>query len=266
MHASRVPMFQKQLSQDDVNKLKTLYVKRKYSYLYTGKNVDVRKFNLKFNTLFYQAYPQGMGTNIFADPQANYKTDLPSAGLQSVSEKVVTGKIIPDAQKNSDPSLRVVKESGNANRRDYKAYDILVDNMHRAIINNIDMVSCELEILGDPYFLCTGGIGNYRPELVDKGVTKNGEAPYQTGDVIVIVEFQTPQDAGVADQNIKFYNTPFSGCFRVTKVRSKFSDGLFTQVLSLIRIPGQPEDASPSKKVVSENLPIIYVGGGTATG
>jgi hypothetical protein len=259
MHASRVPMFQKQLSKEDVDKLKTLYVKRKYSYLYTGQNVDVRKFNLKFNTLFYQAYPQGMGNNIFADPQANYKTDPVKNRLVGVPEKVVTTKVIPDAQRNSDPGFRVVKENGNANRRDYKSYDILVDNMHRAVINNIDMVSCELEILGDPYFLCTGGIGNYRPELVDKGITKNGEAPYQTGDVIIIVEFQTPQDGGVTDQEIKFYNTPFSGCFRVTKVRSKFNDGMFTQILSLIRIPGQPEDASPGKQVASADSPDTYI-------
>jgi hypothetical protein len=259
MHASRVPMFQKQLSRDDVKKLETLYVKRKYSYLYTGQNVDVRKFNLKFNTLFYQAYPQGMGNNIFADPQANYKTAPVKKTIVGIDEKVVTTKVIPDAQRNSDPGFRVVKENGNANRRDYKSYDILVDNMHRAVINNIDMVSCELEILGDPYFLCTGGIGNYRPELVDKGITKNGEAPYQTGDVIIIVEFKTPQDAGVTDQKIAFYNTPFSGCFRVTKVRSKFSDGMFTQVLSLIRIPGQPEDASPGKQVVAANSLDSYI-------
>jgi len=260
MHASRVPMFQKQLSKDDVNKLKTLYVKRKYSYLYTGKNVDVRKFNLRFNTLFYQAFPQGMGTNIFADPQANYEKSTVKKRIDPTDTARSEQNIIPASPMGEDPAAaQVQKIGGTGGRRDYKEYDVLVENMHRAVINNIDMVSCELEILGDPYFLCTGGNGNYRPELVDAGITKNGEAPYQTGDVIVIVEFQTPQDAGVTDQAIKFYNTPFSGCFRVTKVRSKFNDGLFTQVLSMIRIPGQPEDASPAKQVAVASAPDTYL-------
>jgi len=260
MHASRVPQYQKQLSQDDINKLKTLYVKRKYSYLYTGKNVDVRKFNLRFNTLFYQAFPQGMGTNIFADPQANYEKSTVKKRIDPTNPARSEQNIMPASPMGEDPAAaRVQKIGGTGGRRDYKEYDVLVENMHRAVINNIDMVSCELEILGDPYFLCTGGNGNYRPELVDAGITKNGEAPYQTGDVIVIVEFQTPQDAGVTDQAIKFYNTPFSGCFRVTKVRSKFNDGLFTQVLSMIRIPGQPEDASPAKQVVVANAPDTYL-------
>ena len=267
MHASRVPMFQKQLSQDDVNKLKTLYVKRKYSYLYTGKNVDVRKFNLRFNTLFYQAFPQGMGTNVFADPQANYEKSTVKKRIDPTSTARSEQNIIPASPMGEDPAAaQVQKIGGTGGRRDYKEYDVLVENMHRAVINNIDMVSCELEILGDPYFLCTGGNGNYRPELVDAGITKNGEAPYQTGDVIVIVEFQTPQDAGVTDQAIKFYNTPFSGCFRVTKVRSKFNDGLFTQVLSMIRIPGQPEDASPAKQVVVANAPDTYLSDDVANG
>ena len=260
MHASRVPMFQKQLSKDDVDKIKKLYVKRKYSYLYTGKNVDVRKFNLRFNTLFYQAFPQGMGTNIFADPQANYEKSTVKKKIDPTNPARSEKNIMPASPMGEDPAAaQVQKIGGTGGRRDYKEYDVLVENMHRAVINNIDMVSCELEILGDPYFLCTGGNGNYRPELVDAGITTNGEAPYQTGDVIVIVEFQTPQDAGVTDQAIKFYNTPFSGCFRVTKVRSKFNDGLFTQVLSLIRIPGQPEDASPAKQVVVANAPDTYL-------
>jgi hypothetical protein len=261
MHASRVPMFQKQLSKDDVDKLKNLYVKRKYSYVYTGKNVDVRKFNLRFNTLFYQAYPQGMGTNIFADPQANYKKSIVKKKIDPTDPARSEEIIIPASPMGEATVAEtgVTKTGGTGGRRDYKEYDILVENMHRAVINNIDMVSCELEILGDPYFLCTGGNGNYRPELVDAGITKNGEAPYQTGDVIVIVEFQTPQDAGVTDQAIKFYNTPFSGCFRVTKVRSKFNDGMFTQVLSMIRIPGQPEDASPAKQAVVAKAPNTYL-------
>lgn len=258
MHASRVPHFQKQLSDDEVNKLKKLYVKRRYQYIYTGQNVDIRRFNLRFNTLFYQAYPEGMG-NIFADPRANVKTDPAKVQIIPSDEKYNKQSIIPPAPRISDPKLlEIQKHGGTANRRDYRIYDILVENMHSAVLNNLDMISCELEILGDPYFLCTGGIGNYRPKLKDGGITTDGEAPFQSGDVIIVVDFKSPVDAGVDFDKMKFYNTAFSGCFRVTKVRSKFSDGLFTQVLSLIRIPGQPEEVNPGTKVVSADTPDKY--------
>jgi hypothetical protein len=181
--------------------------------------------------------------------------------LDGVDNKISEGSIIPPASRYADPTLRnIVKDGGNAARRDYSTYDVLVDNMHKAVLNNIDMVSCELEILGDPYFLCTGGIGNYEPKLLDKGITENGEAPYTTGDVVIVVEFRTPQDAGNKGQDLKFYKTPFSGCFRVIKVRSKFNDGMFIQTLSLIRIPGQPEDTSPSAKVAGASTPKSYIG------
>jgi hypothetical protein len=246
MHASRIPFFQKKLSEAELDKLKIIHVKRKYDYMYTGKNVDIRKFNLRFNSLFYQAYPQGVGNNTFADPNATRTpTDNKKNVIVKIDEKISTRQVIPDAQRASDPSMaKIVKEGGNAARRDYKDYDLLVENMHRAIINNLDMVTCELEILGDPYFLCTGGTGNYFPKVTDPGITANGEAPYQSGDVVIVVEFNTPQDIGVKDQEIKFYKTPFSGCFRVTKVRSRFADGMFIQTLSLLRIPGQPEDSN----------------------
>lgn len=261
MHASRVPFAQKQLTEEDIAKLKTIYVKRKYDYLYTGQNVDIRKFNLRFNTLFYQAYPQGMGNSLFSDPDSHNKQARSGGKVEGVDNKISEGSIIPPASRYADPRLRgIVKDGGNASRRDYSTYDVLVDNMHKAVLDNIDMVSCELEILGDPYFLCTGGIGNYEPKLLDKGITENGEAPYTTGDVVIVVEFRTPQDAGTKGQDLQFYKTPFSGCFRVIKVRSKFNDGMFIQTLSLIRIPGQPEDSSPSAKVAGASTPKSYMG------
>lgn len=65
--------------------------------------------------------------------------------------------------------------------------------MHQAILDNTDMIKCEVEIIGDPYYLVTGGIGNYRPVLLDGGITTDGEAPYQTHDVVVVLEFKTRQ-------------------------------------------------------------------------
>jgi len=135
---------------------------------------------------------------------------------------------------------------GNATRPEYDSYDALVKNMHQAILDNMSMIKCDLEILGDPYFLCTGGVGNFRPKIIDPTITDNGEAPYQVHNVMVVVEFQNPEDIDPNTGMVIFdkQRIPYNGCYQVTKVVSKFQDGLFTQRLNLLRIPGQPVLAS----------------------
>jgi hypothetical protein len=65
MHYSRIPLLQHQMSKSNQETLQKLYVTRKYEYLYTGKNVDVKKFNITFDHLFYQAFPRLMGNAYF---------------------------------------------------------------------------------------------------------------------------------------------------------------------------------------------------------
>jgi len=266
MHFTRVPLFQKMISQDEMNKFSNYYVKRKYDYLYTGKNIDIRRFTLNMNNLFYQAYPQGMGNfKIFSDPNGRKgNTNTVNAALNPTNPEDTTNAYVPQSPRRADPSQgKINKYGGNAGRRDYQSYDELVGNMHQAILDNTGMIKCEIEILGDPYYLVTGGIGNYQPGVVDGSITENGEAPYQTNDVVIVVEWRNPEDIDHTTGLMKFSDKriPFSGCFRVIKVKSKFSDGLFTQVLNLVRIPGQPLDTlkQPAAGSASTKIGLIPV-------
>jgi hypothetical protein len=251
MHYTRVPMFQKPMSRNDRAELERLYVKRVYDYMYTGKNVDVRRFNLNFNHLFYQAFPYGNSSGIFTDPTRNSShSQTGKAVPTNTSSGSSKKRTIPASPQMANPELsKINKHGSNAARRNYDSIDALITSMHQAILDNTDMITCELEILGDPYFLVTGGIGNYKPGARDLGTTNNGEAPYQSSDVIIAVNFKTPNDI-TANGSVEFTKAPFGGCFRVNKVRSKFSDGLFTQQLFLVRLPGQLEDASLSGTTV----------------
>lgn len=113
--------------------------------------------------------------------------------------------------------------------------------MHQAILDNTSMIKLDLEILGDPYFLVTGGLGNSRPKIIDSTITDNGEAPYFIHDVMILVEFRNPEDIDKSGL-IRFDDAriPYNGCYRVSKVNSMFKDGVFTQKLQGVRIPGQP--------------------------
>lgn len=240
IHYTRIPLYQDL----DINRkeLENLYVRRKYDYLYTGRNVDIRNFKLTFNSLFYQAYPQGM-QKIFSDPSTRVTEDKTGRKIEDKDSNRVITSTLGQSPNGADPRFAdVVKVGGNAGVRSYDEYDKLVTAMHQAILDNLDQVSCELEILGDPYFLVTGGMGNYMPEMGDKrGITQTGEAPYFSEDIIVVVEFRSPDDIDERTGYVKFNSnkSPFSGCFRVINVVSKFNEGMFTQRLQLIRIPGQ---------------------------
>jgi len=252
MHYTRIPLFQD--SNINRNELENLYVRRKYDYLYTGKNVDIRNFKLTFNSLFYQAYPQGM-QKIFSDPDARTKPPPSGQAITDKDTKPIIVSTLGQSPAGADPRFAdIVKTGGNAGVRSYDEFDKLVTSMHQAILDNLDQVSCELEILGDPYFLVTGGIGNYIPEMGDKrGITNTGEAPYFSEDIIVVIEFRSPEDIDSRTGYVKFNSnkSPFSGCFRVINVISKFNDGMFSQRLKLIRIPGQLANTASGNEVRS---------------
>jgi hypothetical protein len=276
MHYSRIPLIQAKMTASEQEKLQKLYVTRKYEYLYTGKNVDIKKFNLTFDHLFYQAFPRGMGNNIAGSPpdseQVGNNTGFQlrePARTQSQNE-VNSGNVtrntpnenesaaetarlrrqaglpvaleIPQPQRLSDPRrASITGPGGNATTPTIDPYTSLLKNMHQAILDNTGQIKIDLEISGDPYFFVTGGIGNYRPKLVNDSLTENGEAPYQTNETIIQIEFKNPEDIDSKTGLVRFNSdrVPFSGCFKVTKVTSKFSDGMFMQTLKAIRIPGQ---------------------------
>lgn len=248
MHFTRVPLFQKLIPKPEMQLFVDKHVKRKYSYLYTGENVDILKFNITFNHLFYQSYTQNLGNKtIFSNPDLTKRRNSTNKALNPTNPDAEENKFIPDSPRRSDSKLsNIVKHGNNAGPRDYYSYDVLVSAMHQALLDNTDMIRCEIEIIGDPYYLVTGGIGNYRPTLVDSGITTDGEAPYQTHDIVIVLEFRNPSDINSKTGEAIFDDTkvPFSGCFRVIKAHNKFMDGLFTQRLSLVRIPGQPYDSS----------------------
>jgi hypothetical protein len=59
---------------------------------------------------------------------------------------------------------------------------------------------------------------------------------------MVVLTFQNPEDINPNTGMVIFdkQRIPYNGCYQVTKVVSKFQDGLFTQRLQLLRVPGQP--------------------------
>ena len=258
IHYTRIPLYEgKTVDGPALTKL----ARREYNYLYTGKNVDVQKFNLKFDNLYFQAIPRGMGNNSTLFSSAN------GQDAEETPQVTLTGGVPQtNAQKNSyalapvysDASLGTANpQKGSGNRPDpTDPYTSMVVNMHQAILDNLSMISAEITILGDPFYLVTSGMGNYKPEIITYGETVDNEAAYQQGDVFVVVNFRNPIDIDTNTGLLQFDSklVPFSGVFRVISVNSTFKDGLFEQRLQLLRVPGQPIDTN--QPVATEISPV----------
>ena len=156
---------------------------------------------------------------------------------------------------------------GNASQPLDDPYSVLARNMHEAVVNsNASMLTGELEILGDPIFLVTGGSGNYnpKPDPGKRGKTDKGEAAHNYGEVLISINFRNPidinsfEDGGMMqfDPN----RVPFSGVYRVLKVASTFRDGVFKQKLDILRVPGQILDSNlrasdPADRMITSKNP-----------
>jgi len=235
---------------------------REYNYIYSGQNIDILNFKLKFDLLYFEAIPKVLGSAINSAPARE-------AGAKS--NKVDLGNVTPltDSGKKAAASLDLYNKSGlptaptmstaeltdqqkdNGGQTQRDPYYVMAKAMHNAITDSkANLIQGELEILGDPFYLCTGGIGNQniKPTSNTPRQLENGEAAHTYGEVLVTLNFLNPVDIGpTGAMQFDAELVPFSGVYRVTKCNSKIKDGVFKQSLEVIRQPGQ----LPAKKVPS---------------
>lgn len=217
-------------------------VKRTYNYIYTGENIDVLGFNIKFNNLYFQSANPKMGNAnsegaalAVSAPNDN-KITLPSGAGISGSENGNTPA--PPMEIDADAN----SQDGRAGARRTDPYYMLAYNAHKTILESVDLIKGDLDILGDPYYLVTGGMGNYIPPIQDNAITLDGEANIQGAEPYVKLNFRNPVDFNYQTGLMEFDTVAdYSGIYRVIKCRSTFRDGLFKQQLNILRLPGQQE-------------------------
>jgi hypothetical protein len=224
----------------------TRLVARTYYYLYSGQNVDVTNFKLNFNTLFFEAIPAALGNN---DQLPSVTGAAPGGDVVPKQAGSTAEQPPPDSngqatQQVTEAANAVQATGGNAGPTSTDPYSILSKNLHNAVINSkASMITGDLEIVGDPFFLVTGGMGNYNPKPVSRGIAGNGEADHNYGEVLISVIFNNPTDYSSFEEGGMIYfdenKVPFSGVYRVIKVVNRFTGGEFKQKLEIIRVPGQ---------------------------
>lgn len=236
---------------------------KQYDYIYTGQNNDIIKFDILLDTAFYTAIsptpPAEAGRSKNQDVQSSGEEDRTAAGGNDgvggvKAQAATTGSPVV----KRDPKA-IDLPSGGSGQIDPEY--LVAQNFQQAFLDNgqANLVNARIEILGDPYWLTDNGIGGYLPGPGEtEMITEDGSANYEMGDIYIWIRFRTPLDvdteSGLYDFSNGSVDSPFSGIYKVTKVESKFSGGIFNQNLECLRMPKQPNDFS--SPVTPDNKPL----------
>ena len=226
--------------------LRELAVKE-YNYIYTGKNEDVLNFDINFNNAFMMSAYADLGMNAapLRDPD---KAATTSSG--NGTDSGVVNSLPTDLKSNDDPNGGVQQITNVENPTGSTSNDVrrrVAEVFHDRITNMIvDMVTAEMEIMGDPYFI-PQQTGNYvAANGQNPSITEDGTMNFLDRSVFCIINFRTPFDYQVKGATMEFPQIVpgFSGIYQIWAVNNNFNQGKFTQTLKLIRRKGQDDEAT----------------------
>ena len=222
-------------------------VVKEYQYIYTGQNVDVLSFNVQINNLFYAGStpkPESTAAKTATQDQ-NIAEKLPSSTQtgKGAGGKAVQAAQMGRARPKRDPRLLAGYKGGS----DQKTVEQNVaENFQQVFVsgNSADLVTIDLEILGDPYWLVDSGMANHFSSSFapTDQITEDGTMNYESGNVYIYLTFRTPIDidtaTGLYDFSQVGEESPFGGIYRVVLCENTFSDGNWKQKLKCVRMPG----------------------------
>ena len=224
-----------------------------YNYIYSGQNEDVLGFDIKFDAAFFQAIRMDMG-QLGGSSVVNDREKTTITPQDPVTGRPEDGNVLPEGK------TRSVMKPGNFNGGSYnKQYgEELAKMFHNALINSpVDLITAELEIWGDPYFIPDSGLGNFKNARGgSKNITAGGGIDHQRNEVDIIINFRTPVDYN-NDGTMFFPGATiavdsFSGVYQVITVTSKISGNKFTQNLELVRRRNQSTEGASKNKALVE--------------
>jgi hypothetical protein len=221
-------------------------VVKEYQYIYTGQNVDVLKFDININNLFFTGAnpkPENQGSQTIGGDQTPAERLNPTTGTGQGSAPASQAAQQGRARPKRDPRLLKGYKGGSGTK---SVEQNIAETMQQAFLsgNSADLISVDLEIMGDPYWLIDSGIANYFAEAPSptSQITNDGTMNYESGNVYIYLTFRTPVDINETKGIYAFSDdgkeSPFGGIYRVVACENTFSDGQWKQKLKCLRMPG----------------------------
>jgi len=217
-------------------------VARIYDYIYTGKNTEILNLELNFDMAYFTPVPfdasENVGQNnpsqgsILAGGPPLFYQFTQGQGLGQSAELNVTQ--VPSAQRQF-----FSKGQGGSGSDNEKTSQ--VRTMQAILTNKGDMLNLNMEIMGDPYYIPSTGMGQIIVPPKGENITNDGSMNYQNGEVHIQINFRTPIDLDPQTGLYRFEQgiDVWSGLYQVIGIESKFNGGKFTQNITGIRLRAQ---------------------------
>jgi len=246
---------------------------KEYNYMYTGKNVDILEWKLKFDYSFTAELPVS---------SSSHSTDT-ERSVKDGSAPEKQAEVKPEGESQDpdkglgvlNPTVRFIKtlldydlKGGGGN--DTKATRA-AKVWHDAVTRGLEMQALNMKIMGDPYYIVQSGLGNYHSAPSQfSNLNSDGTVNWASGEVDIRVNYRSPidlnQGTGLYNFGKKTYKDPetakslnivnFSGLYQLIHVDSYFKNGEFTQELKAFRRPMQESTRAPTRSFgISEQAP-----------
>jgi hypothetical protein len=223
-------------------------VRKNYDYIYTGDNLDVQGLRINYKSAYYMR-------NVRGNDKPENETGLKRV-ISEVEELIFGRESYPEPYLplRSYPSIIKGRSTVTGNvPGDEKAqefYDYLTNP-------EADMMRIELDILGDPHYICQDVLTTLQrvDEKKTKSVTENVDQDFNpkffsfNADSympLINLRYRLPADVmekkGTMFHGSEQYrddNLFFNGVYQVVKVDSKFDSGQFLQTLTCVRMNNQ---------------------------
>ena len=254
-------------------------VVREYNYLYTGKNQDITRVDIDFDTAYYtqiSTYREQVargGTSRTSDPQDNPEN------LQQPATNATSSYYVPVTTEVNGYNIKATGMNTATNPEEKIVADLKTSLYTKSRGDNLNI---KIQIIGDPDFIKQDDIYyNPRSEEYAQMTASRSERPVvrdgpQAGQILfdseqiyVRLNFKNAVDIddtiGIQNkqetlQNGRTTNGSFSGIYKVLTVQSEFNRGQFTQTLDIIRMPDDLPKSSQAKNKSVNNASSDYSG------
>ena len=246
---------------------------KKYSYTYTGENVDIIDLQIDFDTLFYTAVTAG-SAKWQADQIQKSKEQTDDAKNVAAEGKSTARELV-----NRQTSLvsSQPQQQGLAGQQQ-SAQTVLAGDIQKSQYSSSrgDMLNLKLKIVGDPELIKQDDIytnplqSNYASSVASELVGRTGSIAMDSGEVIAQVDFRTIVDmdesTGLPRKTVAADRGVFSGQYRILTVANSFANGRFEQTLDMVRVPDAINSANTSSNKGAETTPASVTDTGDETG
>ena len=224
-------------------------ITKAYNYIYTGQNVDVLRFDIEIKNSFFTGTPPGNPADSAkaSDPNTSGGTS-PQKNNEAKAGKgaAVAAALATGGRKRNRRTPDALDDKIKGGSRQQDVEQAVAEAFHKAFTQNqTEMVTINIEILGDPYWIVDSGFANYFAPATENNsqVTEDGTMNCEGSDVYIYLTFRTPSDINEGNGTYEFSyggkESPFSGIYKVNQCESVFTDGTFRQKLSCMRMPSQ---------------------------